>query len=292
MSAANPAVITVSSIISSPVEKVWALWTTPHHICKWNSASPDWHTPFAFHDLRPGGKFVSRMEAKDGSMGFDFEGVYDTVEVNSRIGYVMADGRKAIVSFVANGNQTTVTETFEAETMNSVELQQQGWQAILDNFKRYTENFKPTTYSYEILIHAAVAEVFRKMLDDQHYREWTKAFNAGSYFRGKWEKGAKILFLGTDENGKEGGMISSIAEFIPNKYVSIEHLGMFSDGKEIMDGPDVEAWAGGRESYSFIEEGSHTRLIIYLDTTEQYADYFNETYPVALQTLKAICERS
>lgn len=134
----NP--ITVQATISAPVEKVWKFYTTPEYIMQWNNASDDWHTPKAENDLRVGGKFVSRMEAKDGSMGFDFWGIYDEVKTNELIEYTMGDGRKAKVTFTANENQTTVVVTFETEDENSRELQQGGWQAILDNFKKITES--------------------------------------------------------------------------------------------------------------------------------------------------------
>jgi uncharacterized protein YndB with AHSA1/START domain len=132
--------ITVHNTVNAPVEKVWKYWTMPEHITKWNSASDDWHSPRAENDLRKGGKFFARMEAKDGSVGFDFEGVYDEVKTNELIAYTMGDGRKVIVTFLPAGNTTTVTETFDAETVNPVEMQRGGWQAILDNFKKYTEN--------------------------------------------------------------------------------------------------------------------------------------------------------
>lgn len=131
--------ITVKATINAPVEKVWEYWTKPEHIMQWNNASDDWHTPRAENDLRVDGKFVSRMEAKDGSMGFDFGGVYDEVKENELISYTMDDGRKASVKFSGDGNKTKVTETFEAENMNSIEMQKNGWQAILNNFKKYTE---------------------------------------------------------------------------------------------------------------------------------------------------------
>ena len=131
--------ITVESTVNAPVEKVWNYWTSPEHIIHWNNASDDWHTPFAENDIRTDGKFLSRMEAKDGSMGFDFAGVYDEVVPNELIAYTMGDGRKVKIIFSAQGDQTKVVETFEAENENSVELQRGGWQAILDNFKRYTE---------------------------------------------------------------------------------------------------------------------------------------------------------
>jgi len=131
--------ITVSATVEAPIEKVWEFWTVPEHIMQWNNASDDWHSPKSINDLRTGGKFLTRMEAKDGSMGFDFGGVYDVVIPNDKIEYTMGDGRKVVVDFTDNKNQTTIEETFEAESENSPELQQQGWQAILDNFKKYAE---------------------------------------------------------------------------------------------------------------------------------------------------------
>ncbi len=132
--------ITVQSTVKAPVEKVWNLWTSPEHITNWNNASEDWHTPSAENDLRVGGKFLSRMEAKDGSFGFDFWGIYDEVKPNELIEYTLADNRKVKISFTGNGNETNVEETFEAESTNSTELQKTGWQSILDNFKKYVES--------------------------------------------------------------------------------------------------------------------------------------------------------
>ena len=131
--------ITVETIVKAPVDKVWEYWTEPNHMTKWSYASDDWHSPFAENDLRVGGKFVSRMEAKDGSMGFDFGGIYDEVKLHEVISYTMGDGRKVKVNFQNQGSETKVIETFDAETENPIEMQQQGWQAILDNFKRYAE---------------------------------------------------------------------------------------------------------------------------------------------------------
>jgi uncharacterized protein YndB with AHSA1/START domain len=131
--------ITVEATVNAPVKKVWEYWSKPEHITKWCFASDDWRAPHAENDLRTGGKFSSRMEAKDGSFGFDFGGVYDEVKENELIAYTIGDGRKVKITFSDEGNQTQVTETFEAETQNPVEMQKGGWQAILDNFKKYTE---------------------------------------------------------------------------------------------------------------------------------------------------------
>lgn len=140
MDTTNQVNITVETIVNAPVETVWKAWTTPEHIVKWNNASEDWHTPKVENDLRAGGKFLSRMEAKDGSFGFDFAGIYDEVKTNELISYTLGDDRKVSISFSGNGNTTKIAETFEAESTNPVEMQKGGWQAILDNFKKYTES--------------------------------------------------------------------------------------------------------------------------------------------------------
>jgi uncharacterized protein YndB with AHSA1/START domain len=139
---ARETVITVSAIIYAPVAKVWESWTNPKHIIHWNNASDDWHTPKAENDLRVGGKFLSRMEACDGSMGFDFTGEYSKIEKFKLIESTLGDGRKLQVHFEPDGSGTRVTEVFEAEHENTVELQRTGWQAILDNFKKHVEASK------------------------------------------------------------------------------------------------------------------------------------------------------
>lgn len=133
-------VITVSATVNAPIEKVWNCFTQPQHIIQWNHASDDWHCPKAENDLRIGGKFSSTMAAKDGSFSFDFWGVYDDVLENELIMYTMGDGRTAKITFASNGDITEVVTDFEAEQENSVELQQGGWQMILNNFKKYTES--------------------------------------------------------------------------------------------------------------------------------------------------------
>ena len=133
-------IITVENTVNVPVDKAWTFWTLPEHITQWNNASEDWHTPRADNDLRVGGRFNARMEARDGSFGFDFFGIYDEVRIPELITYTLGDGRKVRISFQALGKQTRIVETFEAEDVNSMDLQRGGWQAILDNFKKYAES--------------------------------------------------------------------------------------------------------------------------------------------------------
>lgn len=132
--------ITIEAIVKAPVEKVWKVWNTPADIMQWNTADPSWHTPASENDLRVNGKFKNRMEAKDGSFGFDFEGTYDKVDLHKEIAYTMADGRTASTLFQEKDGKTQLTTTFDAETENDPELQKQGWQSILNNFVRYVEN--------------------------------------------------------------------------------------------------------------------------------------------------------
>lgn len=131
--------IIVEAKVNASVEKTWQYWIEPKHIEKWNNASDDWHTPHAENDLRVGGKFLSRMEAKDGSFGFDFEGIYTVVKPLENIKYVLADGREVELIFIRNGDTTKVTEIFDPENENTIERQQGGWQAILNNFKKHVE---------------------------------------------------------------------------------------------------------------------------------------------------------
>lgn len=131
--------ITVQVTVNKDIDTVWACWTQPEHITKWNFASQDWSCPSASNDLQAGGKFSYRMEAKDGSMGFDFEGTYQQIKVNELISYQMTDGRSVSIDFLVEEDCVKVIESFEAEGTNSDELQRAGWQAILDNFKEYAE---------------------------------------------------------------------------------------------------------------------------------------------------------
>jgi uncharacterized protein YndB with AHSA1/START domain len=133
-------IITVKTAILAPVKKVWQCWTTPADIVKWNHASDEWHCPQAENDFRQHGKFVYRMEAKDGSFGFDYWGIYDNIDIHKLIEITLGDNRKLSISFAVDGDYTIVTESFEAENINAAELQRNGWQAILDNFKKHVES--------------------------------------------------------------------------------------------------------------------------------------------------------
>ncbi len=135
----QPIVITIRATVHAPVETVWKKWNDPDDILKWNTASPEWHTTRSVNDLRPGGKFCHRMEARDGSFGFDFSGTYDEIVPLKSISSHLDDHRKIHVVFESEGQITHVTESFEAESSNPVDMQEMGWQAILNSFRSYVE---------------------------------------------------------------------------------------------------------------------------------------------------------
>lgn len=147
---------------------------------------------------------------------------------------------------------------------------------------------------FKVSINSPVSNVYDKMLgitNKSTYEQWTAVFNPTSTYEGSWDKGSKILFIGVDEKGEKGGMVSRIVENQLNQFVSIQHYGLYKEGKEITEGPDVEKWANGFENYSFEESNGTTLLIVDLDTTEDFVNFMNDTYPKALDKLKEICEK-
>lgn len=284
--------IAVDATINAPVEKVWKLYTDPFSITKWNFASDDWQCTWAENYLRVGGRFVSRMEAKDGSHGFDFSGEYTRVEPNKYIEYTLDDGRKVMIEFIAQGDTTYVHEIFEAEETNPADMQKIGWQAIMDNFKKYVENpRRPEKLHFETTINATPSKVYEVMLDYEHYKTWTSEFNPSSRYEGSWDKGSKIHFIGVSQDGIEEGMVSRIKENIPNQLVSIEHRGYYKEGEEITSVESAQDWIGAIEQYTFEEVNGSTLLSVDMDGNDQYNDYFKEAWPRALKSLKSICEQ-
>ena len=147
---------------------------------------------------------------------------------------------------------------------------------------------------FTIQINAPISKVYDTMLglsNKANYEQWTALFNPTSTYEGNWEKGSKMLFIGTDENGDKGGMVSEIAEHIPCQFISIRHYGLLQANTEITSGSEVEKWANGYENYLFSEQDNQTTLVVDLDTTDDFIEYMNETYPSALEKLRQICEQ-
>ncbi|WP_264563416.1 SRPBCC domain-containing protein [Flavobacterium sp. N3904] len=147
---------------------------------------------------------------------------------------------------------------------------------------------------YKVSINAPATKIYDTMLgisNKSTYEQWTALFNPTSTYEGVWDKGNKILFFGVDDKGEQGGMVSRIAENIPNQFVSIQHYGLLKAGNEITEGPEVEKWANGYENYTFEENNGTTTVTVDLDTTDDFIEYMNNTYPEALEKLKELCEK-
>lgn len=147
---------------------------------------------------------------------------------------------------------------------------------------------------FKVSIHApanTVCDVMLGMSNKATYEQWTALFNPTSTYEGSWSKGSKMLFIGTDEKGEKGGMVSEIVDIIPNRFVSIRHYGLVKANIEVTTGPEVEKWANGFENYTFEESNGTTAVTVDLDTTEDFLDYMKETYPKALNKLKELCEK-
>ncbi len=147
---------------------------------------------------------------------------------------------------------------------------------------------------FKISINAPVAKVYDAMLgltNKSTYEQWTAAFNPTSTYEGSWDKGSKVLFVGVNEKGEKSGMVSRIVENKPNEFVSIQHYGMLKDNAEITEGPEVDKWANSLENYTFEEQNGTTNVTVDLDTTEDFEDYMNQSYPKALDKLKEVAEK-
>jgi uncharacterized protein YndB with AHSA1/START domain len=285
----NP--IIISSQINAPISKVWEMWTMPSHICRWNFATPEWCCPSCKNDLVLGGKLESRMEAKDGSFGFDFWCTYNDIQVEKNLALTMGDGRKWLVEFESNADGTLVTEHFEPESENPREMQEGGWQAILNNFKAYVESKPFQKLTYTVNIDKPKDHVFHTMLAPSSYAEWTSVFTPSSHYDGEWKEGAKMRFLATDADGKLNGMLSKIWKVVPNEMVVIEHHGDIINNEEMTTGEFIDQWSGALEKYFYEDNGSGTTLKVELDSVPAFFSFFEEQYPKALLKLKEVCER-
>mgnify|MGYP000853278384 CR=1 FL=1 len=279
--------ITIEATINAPVEKVWKLWNDPNHIKQWNAASDDWHTPRSSVDLRVGGKFSSTMAAKDGTMSFDFAGVYTTVNKNQLIELTIEDGRKVRVEFSSENGKTKVVETFEAENTNPLEMQRGGWQAILDNFKKHVERLNQyEQLDFSIIITAPKKKVWDTMLGKETYKKWTSAAWPGSNYEGEWKEGETLFFFGPDKSGTKAKLV----EHRPYVYTKAEHVASLDKGKEDTESEIAKIWIGSTESYAFSEKDGHTTLDVTMHVTSDWADMFKKDWPTALNKLKEICE--
>ena len=283
----NPAPITIEATVNAPVEKVWKLWNDPLHIKQWSAASEDWHTPRSAIDLRIGGRFASTMAAKDGSMAFEFGGIYTNIKEHRLIEQKLDDERKVKVEFKPDGGKTKVVEAFDAESTNPVEMQRAGWQAILDNFKKHVERLNEyEQLDFSITINAPKKKVWDIMLGAETYKEWVSAAWPGSYAEGKWEPGGTLCFFNPEKSGTKVKLL----EHRPYTFSKAEHISSFNKGVEDTTSETAKSWIGSTESYLFSEKEGTTSLEVTMHVPPAWAGMFKADWLKALKKLKAICE--
>ncbi len=279
---------TVRTEISAPIHVVWNLWILPYHIKKWNSAHESWHTPSATNNFYVGGRFSYTMASVDGKHSFDFAGTYTKITEYKTIEHVLDDERSVRIDFENIDGKTVVTETFELETTNDPDMQVMGWQAILNHFQQYTEALLPELLQYERRLSATPEKLFTTIISKPSYEAWTSVFNPTSRFEGSWDEGSTILFLGTDASGNLGGMVAKIKEVIANAFISIFHLKEWKEGDTIDKDyviPDTESL----ENYQLLPVENGTLLVVdMIGDFSQYKNYFDETWPKALEKLDQI----
>jgi predicted 3-demethylubiquinone-9 3-methyltransferase (glyoxalase superfamily)/uncharacterized protein YndB with AHSA1/START domain len=247
-------IVSVQVKIDASLELVWKLWTTPEDIVNWNNASEDWHTPRAVNDLRTGGKFSYRMEAINGSEGFDFEGVYDKVILKERIDYTIADGRKVSIAFSKTNGKTKIVETFEPENENPIEMQHDGWQSILSSFKRHAEIksafSKPPRITHLIspcLWFDSRAEKAAEFYVSvfRNSKIVKKSYYTGEGFETHGQKEGTVLTVELQINGQTFTLLNGGPVFKFNEAISLQ---IFCDTQEEIDYYWTRLTEGGEES--------------------------------------------
>ncbi len=318
--------IILTTTINATPEQCYNSYLDPQDNKRWNTAGFGWTVGFTKIDAKVGGSFAVEYKYAVGKYDFILGGVYTKLVQNRLIRYDMpqnmaefkVNARKVEVGFEDNnvvsekaprqsatatpqegnlnenlqmGNSTKVTITFDAEEMNSIERQEQGWQAILNNFKTFVErksNPNNAALNKSVVINSSAEKVWNAIVDNENYKLWTAQFCAGSYYEGEMTYDSKIRFLSPNKSG----LSSVVRVCIPNFQISFEHLGFIKDGVEDLDNPEFSGWKGARETYTLREENGKTTLEIYQEMTINEPEFFDKSWDKALAIIKQIAEQN
>lgn len=281
--------ITISTTINAPIANVFNSYLNPQDNLRWNTAGYGWTNDYAKIDAIAGGEFHIGYKSPDEKNDFDFNGKYIEIVKDKLIKSELGDGRKVEVNFEAEDEKTHVTIIFDAEEENSLDLQKQGWSAILENFKKFVErksNPKNASITKNIVIQATKEKVWKMLLEDKPYRQWTSSFTEGSYYEGEMKYDGKIMFLSPSGTG----ISSKIVVFIPNFQISFEHLGGVKDGIEDFKSSEFEGWKYARETYTLNGVDGKVNLQIYVEVTKNEEQMMSDLWDKALAELKKMCE--
>lgn len=291
--------ITINKTINASVNHVWQAYLDPEDNKRWNTAGFGWTVGETHFDPRVGGKFEAEYKSPDGKNDFMLEGTFVEIIENQKIIYEMPqnemDKAKRVVeiNFESVGNdstsQTNFTVTFDAEDMNTLDRQKQGWNAILENFKKFVErksNPKNQALQKSIKIKSSPHKVWKVLTNKEKYKLWTAPFTDGSYYEGEMQYLNKIYFLSPDNIG----LVSEVKVCIPDFQLSFEHLGTVKDGVEDLDSVEFGSWKGARETYTLSFNDGITTLDIYQDMSAKENQFFDSKWDTALEIIKQIAQ--
>lgn len=283
--------IIITTIINVPVARVYQAHIDSADLVRWQSAGGGWFTSYAQTNPVIGGEFHIGYASPNAAEDFDFAGTYTELVPEQRISYRLADGRTVSVVFQAQGeSQTSVTTTFDPETMNTRELQQQGWAAVMDNLVDYVQRAANPTMRQivrSVILPVPAEQAWHLVLDHENYREWTAAFTQGSDYQGEFVQGGRIRFTAPGGDG----IISMVHVYAPSRCIAFRHLGWLQNGIEDYDSPAMQSWKNAREEYLFTPVAGGTRFDLYCDTSEAEHDTMSNMWDKALATLADMAQR-
>ncbi len=274
-------VIEIEVLIKNSLDKVWEYWTGQPFISQWYSASDDWWTPWVNQNFQVDQGFVYRMEARDGSMGFDFSGVFTEIVDHEKIVYVLEDGRKVLTTFEERDGRILLKQAFDAEDQNSAQMQKDGWQAILNHFKSFCEGDQ-IEMSFRTVLGTNPNRVWEYLTLPRLYEEWAIAFSEQPKFVGQWVEGGTIDFI----DFQEGGTRVQLDKVKPFEKLYMTHIAMI-DGQAgiVEDHPEAPTWVGTKENYDLELVGKETILTIHIMCHPKYVDYLRNSWEKAVKLM-------
>jgi len=278
--------ITVSIEINERLDLVWEKFTRADHIVNWYFASPSWHAPSANVDFVDGGMFSIRMEAWDKSFGFDYKGKFQRITPMKSIQYILEDQREVLTSFTEYESAVKITQTFESEDANNLELQKQGWQATLESFKRYVET-DFLIFESHIDIHASQEVIWDSITQLEKYQIWTKAFSENAIFHGQWRQGETLDFI----TPNRGGTRVLVDALIPNNSIHLVHTAVITpDNQSDSTSPSAKPWVNTIENYELINKDNIVTFVAHIECHRSFYDFMKSSWDKALVDLKSYNE--
>lgn len=273
--------ITIGVQIEKQVDIVWSYWTKAAHIKHWYFASEDWWVPWVEQQFEVGHKFIYRMASKDGKMGFDFTGRYTDIKANESITYVLEDDREVITTFEVIDDTVYLKQVFETEDDSSAEMQKQGWQAILNQFKGYTES-DWIRFTLQKHMETTPEVVYHYLTDNDKYMSWAHVFSDDSKFYGDWVEGGEITFV----DHRESGTVALVENIIPNELIHMKHIKLLKGDSLDETSDEALIWIGTLERYELHKSEDGVLVDVMIECHESYVGFIRDSWIEALNEIE------